>query len=609
MSHTLLNELNERLMAVHNPYEDYFWTSKMGDHSIDDAMVKAEDAVSAFRADSTLSARVDEAIKGATGEMREKLLQWEKFFRCYQVPAQFLSLRTKVAKLEMEVARSRSSRVEGYTDPATGTFVKASSGKMAMMISTHDDEAIRKACWEAREVLAGQNVAALVELVKLRNEYARALGYDDFYAYKLHIGEGMTKAELFALCDEIYERTKYGFQNVRAMEKTRPGFRKPWNFGYMLGNDLIKRKDPYMQFSEALPRWGRSFAALGINFQGATLRLDLLDREGKHNNGFCHWPRVVHFKDGVRIPGECNFTSNAVSGQVGAGADGATTLNHEGGHAAHLTNTEMTETCMNIEYAPSSVAWAETQSMFMDTMGNSVEWLMRYTKDAEGRAYPFELYEESVRRYNPIKPLHFMSVLRIVNFERELYTTPDLTEEIALEIAKRMYQKHYDMEVDSYALLSVPHIYSWESSCYYHGYGLATLTLNQWREYFYKKYGYIVDNPAVGVEMRQVWKLGGSKSFSEFVVLATGEKLSAEPYLKEITSTVDDTLARARERIAKLESVPERTGPVDLNAKIFMMDGKDLIADNSRSFEHMVDVYREWVQSKEKAASQRNLED
>ena len=178
MSHTLLDELNERLMAVHNPYEDYFWTSNMGDHSIDDAMVKAEGAVSAFRADRTLSARVDEALKGATGEMKEKLEHWAKFFSCYQVPAQFLSLRTKVAELEMEVARSRTSRVEGYTDPASGTFVKASSGKMAMMISTHDDEAIRKACWEAKEVLAVQNVSALVELVKLRNEYARALGYE-----------------------------------------------------------------------------------------------------------------------------------------------------------------------------------------------------------------------------------------------------------------------------------------------------------------------------------------------------------------------------------------------------------------------------------------------
>jgi Zn-dependent oligopeptidase len=534
--------------------------------------------------------------------MKEKLGQWKKFFSCYQVPPQFLALRAKVAKLEKEVARARASRLEGYTDPASGAFVKASSGKMAMMISTHDDETIRKACWEAKEVLAVQNVAALVELVNLRNEYARALGYEDFYAYKLHIGEGMTKAELFALCDEIYERTKYGFQNVREMEKTRPGFRKPWNFAYMLGNDLIKKKDPYIQFTEAVPRWGRSFAALGVNFQGATLRLDLLDREGKHNNGFCHWPRIVHFKNGVRIPGECNFTSNAVSGQVGAGAHGATTLNHEGGHAAHLTNTEMTETCMNIEYAPSSVAWAETQSMFMDTMGNSVEWLMRYAQNAAGQAYPFELYEESVRRYHPIEPLDFMSMLSIMNLERELYTTSGLSEEKTLEIAKRMHQKYYDREVDSFALLGVPHLYSWESACYCHGYGLATLALNQWREYFYKKYGYIVDNPAVGFEMREVWKLGGSRSFSEFVVLATGEKLSAEPYLKVITSTVEDTLALARERIAKLETVPERTDPVDLNAKIFMMDGKNSIADNSRSFEHMVDVYREWVRSKEKAA-------
>src|SRR5215472_3877424 len=41
----------------------------------------------------------------------------------------------------------------------------------------------------------------------------------------------------------------------------------------------------------------------------------------------------------------------------------------------------------------------------------------------------------------------------------------------------------------------------------------AELALEQWRDYFYEKYDYIVDNPSVGKEMREVWKLG-SQPFS-----------------------------------------------------------------------------------------------
>ena len=41
---------------------------------------------------------------------------------------------------------------------------------------------------------------------------------------------------------------------------------------------------------KALENWGRSFSKLGIDYQGATMTLDLLDRKGKYSNGFCHWP-------------------------------------------------------------------------------------------------------------------------------------------------------------------------------------------------------------------------------------------------------------------------------------------------------------------------------
>jgi len=599
MIKTLLKELNERMLIAHAAYENHFWASYMGDHSVDEEMMVAQGAVNKFRSDCNLSMRVEKALKTAEEPLREKLLQWKFFFSCYQSPQELLDLYSKISDIETSVRDARASRKEGYINPTTGKFIKASVSKMRTMMTIEDDKAVRKACFDAVEKFSVMDVVALIKLVNLRNEYARALGDEDFYAYKLRVGEGMTKDELFSLFDEIYERTKYGFENLRKMEKDLPGLRLPWNKSYMLSGDIRQKEDPYLQFGDSLMRWGRSFAALGIDYQSATLQLDLLDRDGKYNNGFCHWPGLVHFSDGKRIPAKCNFTSNAVPGQVGSGDIGIKTLFHEGGHAAHLANVQTTEVCMNHEYPPQTAAWAETQSMFLDTMQSSIEWLTRYAKNASSQMYPFNLFEERVRKLHPTSPLSFMSYLIVVNFERELYSTPDLTEEKVIKMAKRVFRKYTDTKVDSAFPLFVPHIYSWESACCYHGYGLAKLALSQWREYFYKKYGYIVDNNNVGREMREVWELGGSKTFAEFVELATGEKLSAEAYLKNITRSIDDKLSVARERILRLESVPEHTGPVDLNATIRMVDGKNVIADNPQGFEEMAETYRQWILSKE----------
>ena len=55
---------------------------------------------------------------------------------------------------------------------------------------------------------------------------------------------------------------------------------------------MERELDPYFPFEGAVDAWARCFAALGIQYRGATMRLDLCDRPGKHSNGFCHWPQV-----------------------------------------------------------------------------------------------------------------------------------------------------------------------------------------------------------------------------------------------------------------------------------------------------------------------------
>jgi len=233
--------------------------------------------------------------------------------------------------------------------------------RFVRLVSTNDDEKVRKAAYNAKEELAKDCVTEYVQLVGLRNEYARELGYEDFFSFKADRDEGMTKKELVDLFDSVYEKTKYVLDETRELEKTMKGVSKPWNFGYMMAGDFTKQEDPYFQFKYALPWWGRSFASMGVDYQGGTITLDLLDRKGKHSNGFCHWPKMVEYVDGKRSSGTSNFTCNVVQGEIGEGAGGMHTLFHEGGHAAHLLNVTQTQVCFNHEYPPTSMAWAETQ--------------------------------------------------------------------------------------------------------------------------------------------------------------------------------------------------------------------------------------------------------
>lgn len=592
-----LDYLNETYDKLHTVYEDLFWISYMGDHSVDKKLTAALAARDAFRSNPEFLEQAKIFLKKSSSKDVKRLKMWKFFFEQHQIPENVLSIKKQIDDLEAKIMEKRTSRKEGYIDPKTKKFVLSSENAMRMIVRTHTDEKYRKAAFDAMQKLPLDTINEYVELVALRNKFATELGFENFYAYKLWNEEGMKIKDLFGLFDNIYNKTKYALADIRKLEKTMPNLRKPWNFGYMLSGDFTKEEDQYYQFDEALIRWGRSFSAIGIDYQGGELQLDLLERAGKYNNGFCHYPKVVYKKGNKLMKGSSNFTCNVVYGQTGSGMQGMHTLFHEGGHAADRLNSTETEICINTEYPPASTAWAETQSMFLDTMFSSIEWKTRYAKNHKGETYPFELFERKISKLGVLSPTAMNSVHSVMEFEKKVYESRTLTVDKVTMIAKQIARKFYDYSEDTVSLLNVPHIYSWETACSYHGYGLAELGLEQWRAYFYKKYGYIVDNPNVGKEMANVWKLGSSKTFPEFIKLATGKKVSEKAFVDTITMTASKRITLAKKRIERMKTVKPYKLPVKLNASIQMVHGKKVIANNKKSFEDMAEQYSKWLKT------------
>jgi hypothetical protein len=649
--HALLDELNRTYTEVHIPYEEAFWKSHMGDLTVTDAYVVAKKALDGFRESREMAARVDEVLvkmrdevwganvpwgvgsgagseaasevgagsgsgseAGSEAVLIDRLEQWQHFFSLYQSPDEVVAVKEQITILEKEIEIAKTRRDYGYIDPVSWTRVQMSPHGMVQVMRTHDDERVRKACREGVEATIGADVDAYVRLVEMRNRYARSLGYEHFYEYKAQIEERMSAQEIWDLFDQLRENAEPAYQYVRDQEAIQPWLRDPWNYGYMITGEFTKQEDPYLPLGQTVLRRVQSMSACGIRYRGATLVLDLLEREGKYNNWFCHMPRPVWYEGERRHAAQINFTCNAIPWHVGDGHRTGVTLFHEWGHAAHFANMDCRDVMLNTEHPPASTAWAETQSMFLDSLCSSIDWKMRYATRADGWRYPRALHEQKVRTLQPLALKWLMGIAMIVDFERRVYTDPALSPERVMAHAAACSDRYLDYSQPFHFALLPVHLYSWDSACSYHGYGLASLAVAQWKAWWYAHDGYIVDNPTLWPVMEQFWALGSRYWFGECVERATGKPLSVDDYVAFARMSADEKLQADRDRLERMRRVPTyATGacslqgerlivndaPLFLDAHIRIVHGDVLIADSQDGWLlAMAQQFGAWIASR-----------
>lgn len=611
----LLRDLNRDYLQSHFGKEDAFWKEKMGlAAKVPGEFEKREISHQNFITNPRFlpSLRAELGRADLSPEDRLGLQGWLRFFEVNAMENPDASaLAARIVEMEGRLQETRQAMKLGYVDPATGELVPASSVKLGLMVRTNPDEALRKAAHKGLQSIEIEVLNhGFLDIVRERNKLGRMLGYEDYYDFKVSRNEGFPKRALFDILGDLERRTRDACKaSIDALEKRiGPAAREGYNFLYLTAGDVTAQMDPYFGFGTALGRWGRSFTALGIRYRGATLTLDLLDRKGKYENGFMHGPIPGFVDEGKYRPARINFTANAIPGQVGSGHRATETLFHEGGHAAHFSNILMPAPCYAQEYAPTSVAFAETQSMFLDSFIETPDWLVRYARDERGLPMPIGLIRENITKKHPFKAFALRAMLTICFAEKAIYEMDEasLTPDNVLKTLRAIETEMQFLNAGGRPVLSVPHLLSGESSAYYHGYVLAEMAVHQTRRFFLKRDGALVDNPKVGRDLAEhYWKPGNARTFPDMIQGLTGEPFGAEATVEMVNKPLDEALAEADaaangKNAAFAASGGESTRKVDLDAVIRIVHGDELIAsnENGKTFDDMERAFSEWLVEK-----------
>lgn len=608
-----LANLNAEYLSIHVKKEDFFWKTYMGISDDHEGSTKAQTLWTQYLANPDKIKEVKAQLDAASEIEKESekkattagLMGWLAMFQAHAIESkQAQVLKEQLIKLEADLFEKKQNHLMHYTDE-NGQQVEGSLPTLGAVIRTHKNEMVRLSAHNALLNLEQWLLKnGFIELVKLRNQFAQSLGYETFFDYSIVKTEQMTTNQLFSILDDFEKQTRNSHKNSLEQLIDHKGNESvlAHNFIFSFAGDAMRELDAYVPFSKSLRRWGESFGRLNIDYSGAELTLDLLDRKGKYPNGFCHGPMPSFYDKGEWVPAKVNFTSNAKPDQMGSGYDGINTLFHEGGHAAHFANVKMNAPCFSQEFAPTSMAYAETQSMFCDSLLTDADWLTQYARNEAGDPVTEAIIKGMIESKQPFKAYEERSILVVPYFERALYQLKDdeLTPEHVTQLARESEKQILGLTCSPRPLMAIPHLLSDEASCAYQGYLLAHMAVYQTRSYFTEKYGYLTDNPKIGPALAEhYWACGNSVSHNQTIENLTGEGFNAKYLADECNLTVEEAWAIEKGKIIALKSRVQ-TELAPLNATINVVDGDTILASNANSNEDMYENFERYIEEQYK---------
>ena len=389
----------------------------------------------------------------------------------------------------------------------------------------------RRAYWLASKQVGAALAADVVQLVKLRNQEAARLGFRDFYALQLALGE-QDEAWLLGLFDQLDSLTAASFAEAKAridgVQATRLGVPAselmPWDYTDRFFQEAPNLSDVDMDAPVAGKDLGTFVASvyrgIGLDADPILAKSDLYEHKGKNPHAFCQ---------DIDRNGDVRALLNIKPNQSWLG----TTL-HEIGHGVYSYNVGR-----SLPYflrTENSTFATEGFAMMMERLAENAAFYRAAGLADEATAGKLAAPMEEKERMQDLVFSRWTQVM--LRFEKELYANPDQDlDALWWRLVERYQRLKRPAEAPRGAWASKIHIVT--VPVYYHNYQLGAIYAAQLHAaicrdlYAGQDPGAVVyvGDARVGAYLKErVFAPGASTTWQAFVVASTGEPLSARAF-------------------------------------------------------------------------------
>jgi peptidyl-dipeptidase A len=416
---------------------------------------------------------------------------------------------------------------------------KVTENDVQDILRDSDDQSLRREAWQASKQIGPQVAGPLLELVELRNQIARQIGFDNYYSMHITLQE-LNEEELFGIFDELDHLVSPVYRDYKAGLDTQlaerfgiqPAELRSWHYSDPFFQEAPSADPAVRAFLaetyadkdiEALTR--RFYHAIGLDVDDILARSDLYERDGKQQHAYC-----LH----IDRQGDVRVMAN-----IKANEKWMSTMLHECGHAVYDKYLDMTLPYLLRQ--PAHILSTEAIAMLMGRLEADPDWLALYpgVPEEKTRSLAGTLWQQwrgqllIMARWVPM----------MAHFEQALYQEPD-------QDLNRLWwdlEEHFQMVPrpegrDAPDWAAKIHLST--APVYYHNYLLGELVASQVHHHIESQVlgdngsrgRRFVSDPSVGDYLVQdIFRPGALRHWQEALEAATGERLRSQYFVDDVS--------------------------------------------------------------------------
>jgi len=465
-----------------------------------------------------------------SGQVRKAILarQLDALYNAYLENQIEPELLKKIVDLGTEIEKNFST-FRGTIDGE-----KVTDNEIKDILKTQTDSARRNQAWLASKQVGAAVANDVVRLVKLRNQAARKLDFDNYHTLSLTAAEQDVK-ELDRIFQELYELTNEPFARLKAdldrILAANCGVAvtelRPWHYHdpFFQETPLVYDVDldAYYEDKDVKELATGFYAGIGLPVEAILAKSDLYEREGKNPHAFC---TDIDRQGDVRIL--CNLKNNE---------SWMETILHELGHAVYDKYNDPQVPYLLRE--PAHIFATEAIAMFFGRLSRHPAWMQQMLELSDEQRAEIEKVGD---KYAQLKQLIFARWAMVMyDFEKQLYANPDQ------DLNSLWWQM-----VEKYQFVKRPEgrdqpdwaakIHFTIAPCYYHNYMLGELLASQLHNHLVhrvlklesdKNASYVGQKKAGDFLRAKILEVGALYHWNDMIERATGEPLTPKYFVAE----------------------------------------------------------------------------